>query len=71
MDRKTKRAINYLKSKGYEIYEGLPTLSDLSDLELQQWRTKISAWGTDMDHARQHHSKAIRAEINRRESLQL
>ncbi len=46
------RAIEILKTKGYEIYEGLPDFTTMNVESLRHWHTKMSAWGTDQRHAK-------------------
>jgi hypothetical protein len=62
----TQRAIEHLKANGYDVFEALPDFANLSDKDLQLWRVKIAAWGTDMRHAWADASSKISRELKRR-----
>ncbi|WP_281931044.1 hypothetical protein [Roseibium album] len=64
----TKAAIAHLKSEGYDVYEGVPDVSEMTDEQLRLWRTKIVAWGQDMRRDQTRLSEMIDDEIERRES---
>ena len=69
MDTEIETAISLLKSNGYAVFEAIPTIEQLSDHDLNLWRSKINAWGVDICHEQITCSKRIRAELDRRESL--
>lgn len=63
----TKIAIAYLKTQGYDIYEGMPDVTNMSQIDLDHWRHKANAWGVDIAHGQQALVERVRVEIERRE----
>lgn len=64
----TQAAIAHLKTEGFDVYEAVPAISEMTDAQLKEWRIKIVAWGQDIRHRQAHLSDEIHREIERRDA---
>ena len=62
------QAVAFLKSKGYDVFEKVPSWEGLTDEGLLCWSVKLNAWATDISHAQKTHYRSLLCEIEKRRS---